>query len=40
MNTSNAPVDDSAFPAIFVVVSTFISVLIWLCIMLTSLPQY
>ncbi len=40
MNTSNTPVDESAFPAMFVVVTTFISVLLWLCIMLASLPQY
>lgn len=40
MNTSNASTNDSVFPVMFVVVTTFISVLLWLCIMLGSLPQY
>jgi hypothetical protein len=40
MNVSNSQADDSAFPAVFVVLSTFIGVLVWLCVMLGSLPQY
>ena len=39
MNHSNAPADDSGFPALFVVLSTFVGVLIWLCVMLNSLAQ-
>ncbi len=34
MNQSNVSTDDSAFPAMFVVLSTFIGALIWLCVML------
>jgi hypothetical protein len=40
MNSSNAPASDSAFPAMFVVLSTFIGALVWLCVMLSRLPQY
>jgi hypothetical protein len=40
MNSSNTPADDGAFPAVFVVLSTFIGALVWLCAMLSSLPQY
>jgi hypothetical protein len=40
MNPSNLPANDSAFPAVFVVLSTFIGALVWLCTMLGSLPQY
>jgi hypothetical protein len=40
MNHSNSPANESAFPAMFVVLSTFIGVLIWLCVLLASLPQY
>lgn len=40
MNSSTPPAGDSAFPAVFVVLSTFIGVLVWLCTMLASLPQY
>ena len=40
MNQSNASTDESAFPAMFVVLSTFIGALVWLCTMLRSLPQY
>jgi hypothetical protein len=39
MDHSNPPSNESAFPAMFVVLSTFIGVLIWLCVMLASLPQ-
>ena len=39
MNQDNSPAGDSTFPA-FVVVSTFIGALVWLCVMLASLPQY
>jgi hypothetical protein len=37
MNQSNAPADDGEFPALFVVLSTFLGGLIWLCVMLNSL---
>jgi hypothetical protein len=40
MNSSNPQTDDSTFPAAFVVVSTFIGALVWLCVMLAGLPQY
>jgi hypothetical protein len=40
MDHTNPPADDSAFPAIFVVASTFIGALVWLCVMLAGLPQY
>ena len=40
MNPSNPAANDSAFPAVFVVLSTFIGVLVWLCVMLASLPRY
>ena len=39
MNSTNAPANDSAFPAGFVVLSTFIGALIWLCVMLGQLQQ-
>jgi hypothetical protein len=39
MNHSSPPADDSAFPVVFVVMSTFIGVLVWLCVMLNSLSQ-
>lgn len=38
MNHSYSSDDDSAFPAVFVVVSTFIGALVWLCVMLASMP--
>ncbi|HZZ77209.1 MAG TPA: hypothetical protein VFE62_01745 [Gemmataceae bacterium] len=40
MDSSNQPAGDSAFPAVFVVLTTFIGVLVWLCAMLASLPHY
>lgn len=40
MNSSKVPTEDSAFPAVFIVLSTFIGVLIWLCVMLTQLGQH
>jgi hypothetical protein len=40
MNSSNPQAGDSAFPAAFVVVSTFIGALVWLCVMLAGLPAY
>ena len=40
MNHSDVSNGDSAFPAMFVVLSTFIGALVWLCTMLASLPQY
>jgi hypothetical protein len=39
MNSSNSPANDSAFPAGFVILSTFIGALVWLCVMLASLQQ-
>jgi hypothetical protein len=39
MNHSNAPADDSAFPALFVILSTFIGALVWLIVMVKSLPN-
>lgn len=40
MDHTNPSADESAFPAVFVVLSTFIAVLIWLYALLASLPQY
>jgi hypothetical protein len=40
MDHSNPPSNESAFPAMFVVLSTFIGALIWLCVLLASLPHY
>lgn len=40
MNNSNNSAADSAFPAAFVVLSTFIGLLVWLFVMLAGLPQY
>ena len=40
MNHDIPPTSDSAFPAIFVVASTFIGALVWLCVMLAGFPQY
>jgi hypothetical protein len=40
MNQSSPPASDSAFPAVFVVLTTFIGALAWLCAMLGSLNQY
>ena len=40
MNPSNPYAGDSAFPALFVVLSTFIGALLWLWLMLQSLPPY
>ena len=37
MNHSNDTASDSGFPALFVVLSTFVGVLVWLCVMLNSL---
>jgi hypothetical protein len=39
MNQSPISTDDSAFPAMFVVLSSFIGVLIWLCVMLGQVQQ-
>lgn len=39
MNQSNATANDDAFPALFVVLSTFLGGLIWLCVMLNSLAH-
>ncbi len=39
MNHSNTSTGDSAFPAMFVVMSTFIGALIWLCVMLGQVQQ-
>jgi len=39
MDSSNNPANDSAFPAVFVVASTFIGALVWLCMMLGSFSQ-
>jgi hypothetical protein len=40
MNHSDAPASDSGFPVLFVVLSTCVGGLIWLCVMLNSLTQY
>ena len=40
MNPSNVPASDSAFPVLFVVMSTFIGALVWLCVILNQMPQY
>jgi hypothetical protein len=40
MDHSNPPANESVFPAVFVVVSTLIGALVWLCAVLASLPQY
>jgi hypothetical protein len=37
MNQSNATANDGEFPALFVVLSTFLGGLIWLYVMLNSL---
>lgn len=37
MDHSNSTADDSGFPAVFVVLSTFFGVLLWLWVMLGSL---
>lgn len=39
MDHSPQPTGDSTFPAMFVVLSTFIGGLVWLCVMLGSLPN-
>jgi hypothetical protein len=39
MNYSNASTDDSGFPAVFVVLSTFIGALVWLFVLLAALGQ-
>jgi hypothetical protein len=39
MDHSNETVADSGFPALFVVLSTFVGVLLWLCVMLNSMEQ-
>jgi hypothetical protein len=38
MDHSTPPANESAFPAMFVVLSTFIGALIWLCVLLANLP--
>jgi hypothetical protein len=40
MNPSTPPASDSAFPVAFVVMSTFIGALVWLCVILNSLTAY
>ena len=40
MNPSNPSVSDSAFPVVFVMLSTFIGALVWLCVMLGSVSPY
>ena len=37
MNHSNDTASESGFPALFVVLSTFVGVIVWLCVMLNSL---
>jgi hypothetical protein len=39
MNHSPDTASDSGFPALFVVLSTFVGVLLWLCVMLNSMGQ-
>jgi hypothetical protein len=39
MNHSTDTADDSGFPALFVVLSTFVGVLLWLCVMLNSMAH-
>jgi hypothetical protein len=36
MDHSKTATDESAFPALFVMASTFIGALVWLCVMLAS----
>jgi hypothetical protein len=40
MDHSNTPAGDNSFPALLVVLSTFIGVLVWLFVMLASIPSY
>jgi hypothetical protein len=40
MDSSNAPAGNSSFPALFMVLSTFIGALIWLCTMLYSVSPF
>lgn len=40
MNPSNPSASDSAFPVVFVVLSTFIGALVWLCVVLGNLMPY
>ena len=40
MDHSNAPANDGAFPALFVVLSTFLGGVIWLCVMLNSVTPH
>jgi len=39
MNSSHTPADDSAFPAVFVVMSTFIGALVWFCVLVNGMPR-
>jgi hypothetical protein len=40
MDHSKPNASDSAFPVVFVVLSTFIGIVVWLFAMLNSLSQY
>jgi hypothetical protein len=39
MNSSNSTTQDSAFPAAFIVFSSLIGALVWLCVMLAGMAQ-
>ena len=39
MNHSNSPAGDSAFPVVLVILATLIGGLVWLSVMLASVPQ-
>lgn len=39
MNQNPISTEDSAFPAMFVVLSSFIGALVWLCVMLGQVQQ-
>ena len=40
MNHSNSPAGDNAFPAVFIVVSTFLGAAVWLGVLLASMAQH
>jgi len=40
MNHSQSSIDDSGFPAVFVVLSTFLGALLWVCVMLAGMILY
>jgi hypothetical protein len=40
MNPSMPPSHDAAFPVVFVVISTFVGALAWLCVILNQLTAH